>query len=430
MKPMISGNALIIHPAPNDVLLKSAFSVCSSVIVLSPGNNPEVRRLDQADRLIQYQCAPEDDVVAVGLRLCHEHDIGIVLPVWEGTVDATAKICATLGLPGNVLSAVVASRDKYLAALSFERSGIPHPRTRLFDSTLHQATSIEQQFDYPLIVKLPQSTNSQSVTLVRSREELEAAFTMIERLYRPDPQNRLFSLYKSQTGERQFLVQSYIEGPELNIDLLYTESDHRVLGVFEKHPMTGPTFGEVQSVYPVNLSDDELNTCFSMAVASVRALGATIGAAHVEMRVTKSGPVVIEAALRPGGFLTAMAIRHLTGIDPIAALIELLLIGTLPDINAFPKGRSCLYGAVNSEAEGRICRISGVNVAEAFPDVLSFDLLKHPGDYLMPLPFGTDYHVARFMLAGTHREPLEITARSIRDAMVVQLGGSQCSLPS
>jgi biotin carboxylase len=412
---MKRGGALIVHPAPDEALLQALLSECARVAVLSmtadaPG------RTELGPRVTQYRCRSGDDLVTLAQAIDRESPIAAAVPVWEGGVAATAAICATLRLRGNSLAAAKASRDKYAAAKCFERHGVPHPRTRGF-STLENPSRIETAFAFPFIVKSPWSTNSQSVTLVRTPEELRSCLGMLRRLYDPQRPTRLSGLYADRDGEAPVLVQDYVEGIELNLDLLFEGRAWQLLGAFEKHPMPGPTFEEVQSVYPPRLSAEALDLCARTAAAAALALG---GAAHVELRLTEKGPVIIEVALRPGGFLTPQAIARLIGSHPVTALTRLLLTGALPAAPAPREGFACLYGAVNCALEGRIQSIADEQtVRSASPEIVAFTLLKRPGDRVVPLPLGSDYHLASFLLVGERREALEASAQRIRERLHV-----------
>lgn len=412
-------SALIVHPAPDVRLLTALSRACDHILVLS-GPDGAPRQIGSDPRVSQHLLSADGDAVALACELGRRHDIAAAPPVWEGGVEATAEICAALGLPASSAAAARASRDKYLAARCFAKHAVPHPRTLLFSALAPDPAAIERHLDFPFIVKCPSATNSQSVALVRSREDLDAYLAMIRQLYDPGRRNRLSGLYAGQAEQMPVLAQEYVDGVELNIDILFKPDAHVLLGVFEKHPMPGPTFEEIQSVYPPRLSRKDLDECIQVAVAAVRALGATIGAAHVELRFTDRGPFVLEAALRPGGFLTPQAIEYLAGIHPATALTRLLISGELPRIDACPGGVACLYGAVNCAVEGRIVSITDERlVRRAAPDIFSFTMLKRPGDRVAPLPLGSDYHVASFMLVGPRREGLEATAQFIRDHLDV-----------
>ncbi|MES2096977.1 MAG: ATP-grasp domain-containing protein [Pseudomonadota bacterium] len=416
---MTRGTALIVHPKPDGTVLNAILSVCERVIVMSPATDTAEPSGLEA-RVAHYPYRTSDDPVALACAIDREWPIAVAPPVWEGGVEPTAAICAALGLRGNPSAAAAAARDKHAAAICFERHGVPHPRTGAFSTSEEDRDRIERGFAYPFIVKSPWSTNSQSVTLVRTPEELRSCLAMLRRLYDPAERNRLSTLYADRDGDAPMLVQDYVEGIELNIDILFAGGDWVVLGAFEKHPMPGPTFEEVQSMYPPRLSAEALDRCARTAAEAVFALGGTIGAAHVELRVTDSGPVVIEVALRPGGFLTPLAIERLTGVHPVTALTRLLLTGELPTLPPPREGFACVYGAVNCALEGRIQSIGDERMVRAtVPEIVAFDLLKRPGDRVVPLPLGTDYHVASFMLVGERRDALEVSAARIREQLQV-----------
>jgi biotin carboxylase len=416
---MTAGTALVVHPQPDDRLLSALLDACEHVVVLSEASAAP-RPFAPRPNVTRHSCAGGADLVGLAREIDRRRPVDVVPPVWEGGVEATAAICEALGLPGNSVAAARASRDKHQAAACFARHHIPHPRTMLFSASDEIQVEIEQSFDFPFILKSPRSTNSQSVVLVRSSDELSSRLATLRRLYTSSAENRLFGLYAARAEEMPILVQEYIDGIELNIDILFNERRHLLLGAFEKHPMRGPTFEEIQSVYPPRASAAALEECVAAAAGAARALGATLGAAHVELRLAGSRPIVIEAALRPGGFLTPTAIQHLTGVHPITALAGLLMTGAFPEVAAPLDDVACLYGAVNCAVEGRIQSITEEHVVrEAVDGLVAFAVLKRPGDRVVPLPLGSDYHVASFMLTGRRRERLEASARRIRRRLKV-----------
>src|SRR5215469_8772687 len=176
--------ALLIHPNPDPEMLEALLTVCERLIVLSSMRNPRVR---VNDRITWEVCEDEERIVESACRLCLEEKVQIVPPLWEGVVEATSIVSAALGLPGNSPQAARASRDKYEASLCFKAGGVPHPRTALFDGD--DPVTVEREFTYPFIVKLPRSTNSQSVSLVRSRGQLRMALAAVARLYSGDSSN-------------------------------------------------------------------------------------------------------------------------------------------------------------------------------------------------------------------------------------------------
>lgn len=421
-----STRVLVLHSVAAPRLLRSLLAAADEVVLLvptAPGSMPTPSPV-LADRVEVHTYGSPFEAVTLAQKLHRDAPLDAAFSVWEGAVETAALITEALGLPGCTPDAARAARDKSLASACFRRAGVPHPRSWTFDAALPGAgvDVLGQCADAGLVVKIPRSTNSQSVMLVRTRSELEAAMSVIRQLYRAEASdNRLADLYAPTDDTATVLAQEYVSGAELNIDLLLSENGHVVLGVFEKHPASGPTFGEVHSVHPVSLSPAEVGHAVEVAVQAARALGATRGAAHIELRVGGRGPVVIEGGLRPGGFLTPLAVERLTGIDPVTALVRLMVDGTLPDVPPASTGRACLYGAVNVERPGRVVCITGEEAARELPGVLLLDVIKKPGDILVTLPEGTDYHIAAFLVEGESRSAVEATAERIRGVLKAEL---------
>ncbi|MET7731853.1 ATP-grasp domain-containing protein [Streptomyces sp. NPDC005402] len=416
----------MLHSFAAPRLRQSLLAAADEVVLLvpaAPGSTPTSPPA-LADRVEVHTYGSPLEAVALARKLHREAPLDAAFSVWEGAVETAALITEALGLPGCTPEAARAARDKSLASACFRRAGVPHPRSWTFDATAPGAgvEVLGQCVDGRMVVKIPRSTNSQSVMLVRTRSELEAAMSVIRQLYRAEASdNRLADLYAPTDDTAMVLAQEYVSGAELNIDLLLSENSHVVLGVFEKHPAAGPTFGEVHSVHPVSLSPADVGRAVDVAVQAARALGATRGAAHIELRVGDRGPVVIEGALRPGGFLTPLAVERLTGLDPLAALARLMVEGTLPEVPPVSADRACLYGAVNVERPGRVVCITGEEAARELPGVLLLDVIKKPGDVLVTLPEGTDYHIAAFLVEGESRSAVEATAERIRGVLKAEL---------
>ncbi|MGX1372520.1 biotin carboxylase [Streptomyces canus] len=421
-----STRVLVLHSSAAPRLLRSLLAAADEVVLLVPataGPTPTAPPA-LAERVVVHTYGSPGEAVTLARKLHRDAPLDAAFSVWEGAVETAALITEALGLPGCTPDAARAARDKSLASARFRHADVPHPRSWTFDAAEPDAgaEALDQCADGRMVVKIPRSTNSQSVMLVRTRTELEEALSVIRRLYRAEASaNRLADLYAPTDDTATVLAQEYVSGTELNIDLLLSENGHAVLGVFEKHPAAGPTFGEVHSVHPVSLAPADVTRAVEVAVRAARALGATRGAAHMELRVGDRGPVVIEGALRPGGFLTPLAVERLTGVDPLTALVRLMAEGTLPQVPPSAADRACLYGAVNVERPGRVVHITGEEAARELPGVLLLDVIKKPGDVLVTLPEGTDYHIAAFLVEGESRSGVEATAERIRGVLKAEL---------
>lgn len=406
---------LLIHNNPTQYCLESLLDIGSHLVIA--GKNLTIDKKSNVD-IIDVNIFDFESLIDKIKEYHCKSNINCILPVCEASIVATGFVSETLGLNNNSVEALQKSRNKYLASIAFKRFGIPHPKT--LNLNLEQALC-PLELDYPIIAKLPFSTNSQSVIKADNLQELKVALKRIQKLYcaTDNELNRLHSLYATNHGE--VILQEYITGIELNIDLIYVNGSFLVAGVFEKAPMNGPYFPETQSVYPVSLSESQYEECFDIAKQSVLALGGTIGAAHVELRYSQRGPVIIEVALRTGGFYTALAIEKLLGHNVYQLLLYTLLHKDLAIQTVLPKSKACIYGAVNIQNRGIITSIAGLEIFNKINNLVDFKVIKKPGDYVLPLPEGSDYHIAQFILLGDSRHDVIAKAELIRSNLKIQI---------
>ena len=110
--------------------------------------------------------------------------------------------------------------------------------------------------------------------------------------------------------EEPLLVEEYLPGPEISIDGLVTGDGLTVTAVFDK-PATpdGPTFEETLLVTPSRLPRHVVAVAVRTAGRAARALGLRTGPVHAELRVTGTGPAMLELAARPIGGLCSRALQ-------------------------------------------------------------------------------------------------------------------------
>ena len=93
------------------------------------------------------------------------------------------------------------------------------------------------------------------------------------------------------------------------------------MGITAKRVSAPPFAVEIGHDYPADLSPDQETVISGAALAAVTALGLTWGPTHVELRVGRDGPRLIEVNPRLAGGFIPEVVRLATGIDLITALI-------------------------------------------------------------------------------------------------------------
>jgi len=235
-----------------------------------------------------------DDVVLDGV-ICWD----------EIRVVHAAQVAEELGLPGGPALAVARCRDKHQTRLALAEAGVAQARS-VPVSSFTEATSAADTIGYPVIVKPRALGASLGVSLVNRSGDLAAAYAHARNAH--------------EDGVPYFdsgvLVEEYMDGPEISVDSAIAHG--ALTPMFLARKVTGyyPHFEEVGHV--VDSADPLLcePRVLEVLQASHRAVGYRTGITHTELRLTATGPKIVEINARLGGDMIPYVGWVASGIDP------------------------------------------------------------------------------------------------------------------
>ena len=274
----------------------------------------------QQHLVVDHEVADTHDptaVVAAGLALAERHTVAGVVTWDEYCLVPTAQLVACLGLPGTSVESMNSARNKASSRRLFAEGDVPSAASTHVDS-LAQATAAAHRTGFPVVLKPASHAASIGVIRVDTLEELPAAWEFAA------------AGAGAQGPEgRGVLVEEYLDGPEISVECATVAGVTTALAVTRKEVGFAPYFEEVGHI--VTAGDPLLPRVAPIAAQAVRALGITDGVQHVEMRLTASGPRIIEVNARIGGDLIGELVRLATGLDlpRIAADIACLNVPSL-----------------------------------------------------------------------------------------------------
>lgn len=379
---------LLIASSPNPDLMRTPHELGLEVVLVA-AVPPEDSGL--YDVHLAADAMDEAAVLAaVRAHLAAGGRVDAVATFHEGSLHVAARICAELGLPGNSTEAVRAMRDKYVTGSRLAAAGVPTPITRVA-TTFDEALAAAAEIGFPLVLKPQASASSQGVTKVADEGELKAAFDNITALYEPDvfrdgaytvPNVARIYAYPEARG---VLIQEYLVGDEFAVDLVYGGGEYRPLAIHDKpYPFAEPHFIEGAYATPSLLPEDRRRLVEATAVAALKALGATVGGAHVELRLTAAGPKVIEVNGRLGGTTAYVqeSIRESTGVWGPREYLRAVL-GEPVDFTVRPQPTPAGFTPLLADRTGELAAFEGVADAEAVPGVIGLRWMARPGDHVV-----------------------------------------------
>lgn len=294
---------------------------------------------------------------------CSEIGIDGITSIASDVVMPTVNyIAEKLDLVGNSLESTKLSTDKFKMRQALSEAGIPCPRFAIYDKPNFQNNS---QFTFPVIVKPTDRSGSRGVTKVNDPLEVNRA---IEKALDNSLKNRA-------------IIEEFIEGRELSVEMISHRGEHYFLSVTEKVTTGPPFFVEMEHYQPAETSKAVKNKIIETVRHGLDVLKIENGASHSEILITPRQDIrIVEIAGRMGGdFIGSHLVYHTTGFDYVKAVIEIAL-GNFhkDDFRSDSKDNASVHFL--PVKAGTVERIKSME--HRFPNVLIAEPLVSEGDKL------------------------------------------------
>lgn len=321
---------------------------------------------DMGAHIVRCDTSTLGTVVDVCRELARVGELVGVTCVYEYFTERTAAVARALGLPGPAPDAVAACRSKgsLRSALSVHPGLNPD---HAIVASPEEAVVAAQAIGLPVVVKPTCLTGSVYVKRCDTVDQVWDMATKVIGMGR----------YLSVDVEPLAVIEELLTGPEFSVEIV----DGKVAGVTAKDVACPPYFIEMGHVFPAPIDPGLEELVVGSALDGLRATGLTVGAAHVEVKLTAPGSGVgrvVEVNPRLGGDRIPELVRLATGVDLAAAQIDGLL-GRPVDL----RRRSSLVAAVRfalTPAKGRFLGVDGVDDARAVDGVTEVQMKRDVGD--------------------------------------------------
>ncbi|MHB1516887.1 MAG: ATP-grasp domain-containing protein [Acidimicrobiales bacterium] len=230
-------------------------------------------------------------------RVLERERVSGVISFSDGQLPLAAAISQELGLPGNPPDVVEALTDKHVQRRRLRQAGLPVPANAQIRRTAAatEVLSAVEGLETPLVVKPRRGESSRATLLVPDlRSLVELVDADLSRL----------------PGQDDLVVEEWLaDGPSpgvpglanyVSVEAIAHDGMVFPLAVTGKFALA-PPFRERGNCLPHPLSRADTVAVLDVAAGSARALGVRSGALHIEVKLTPSGPRLIEVNGRVGG---------------------------------------------------------------------------------------------------------------------------------
>lgn len=330
--------------------------------------NPQAIGIQYADKYYNASTMDEDAVLAAAEE--YQPD-GIMTLATDMPMRGVAKTSDKLHLHSITYATAVKATDKFDMIKAFKENDVPSPWFFVADS-LEELKEHERDVTFPCIIKPTDNAGSHGVAKVYSFQELI--------------DNYEYAHSCSRHGK--VIVEEYLDGPEVSVEVMVVDGKVNILQITDKITTEAPHFVEMGHTQPSRLPADVQTAIRNVTVAACNAIGIDKGPAHVEMKITKRGPVMIELGARMGGDnITTHLVPLSTGIDMVGSTIKVAM-GEQPDIEpTLHCGSAIRYFEVPF---GTIKAIEGVELAKQIPSVKQITFTKEVGEASAPIHCSND----------------------------------------
>lgn len=347
--------------------------------------NPHAIGIPYADKYYNASTMDEDAVLASAED--YKPD-GIMTLATDMPMRGVAKVSEKLGLHSISYDTAIKATDKYEMIKAFKAHDVASPWFFTVDS-LEELKALESKMSYPCIMKPTDNAGSHGVVLAYGFEDLLQSYD--------------YSRASARHG--RVIIEEYLQGDEVSVEVMVVNGSVNILQITDKLTTGAPHFVEMGHSQPSRHPIETQKAIKDLSVRACKAVGINQGPAHVEMMVTKRGPVMIELGARMGGDnITTALVPLSTGIDMVKATIEVAL-GNPPDIE--PKCNFSSAIRYLDAPEGIIASITGVEEARQMPNVKDIILTKAIGDPSTPIQCSNDRIGSVIVQAATADEAMK-----------------------
>lgn len=306
-----------------------------------------------------------------------------VLTFWEDDVLLTSKIVDRFGLIGISHAVSNGVRNKNLFRNFCEENDILCPQHRTIESN-KDLDFVRNNFVFPVVIKPSYGSSSAFVVKVETVDDLQDEYDYVKSSLSEAVESALSS-------GRQIMVEEYIEGSEVDIDVLVQNGIVKFYAISDNSATREPFFIETYRLTPSNLPDSDQDDIIAMVEETLEKLGVRDGSIHFEAKLTKRGAVPIEVNLRMGGDEMYSSVKKVWGVDLVEGAVKVALGIYIPKMKIVEPKKCVLAKTFLSDHSGVVVQL------DVDPELKEKDYLeeikffKKVGDTVMAPPEGYEY---------------------------------------
>ena len=312
------------------------------------------------------------------------HFDAVTIKTSEWLTPLVALLAKQYNCKGNDPLVAFACRSKFHMRQRLAKGKVPVPRFTLcrnYDELL-QGT---KEIGLPCVAKPVGGNASYGTFLIRDKPDLDSLQSKYESAIAylrkkaisedvfafRDEEMKLMGVSESLDMVTDYLVEEYMEGPEISVDALVQNGKVAILGIEDQIRMKPPYMLQTAARIPYQCARSRETEIYELVCHTIAAMGITDSATHTEIIFTSTGPRIVEIGCRIGGDNIHDAIFHITGYN---LMFESIMIA-LGETREYKPETHChtFTQYVLPDREGRVQSINIPPKLSENPNIIEID---------------------------------------------------------
>ena len=382
------------------------------------------------DRRRPYVRALFDDLAALG-TVCDVTDLSddeiddhpalrgldAITTFSESQLVRTAALAHRRGLPFLSPAAAVAATDKYRQRELLADAGVQHTTSRVVRLRDGAGTLADALVEtgLPAVLKPRSGAASARTCAIHTVGEAEARL----RDFTSGAESDEFVVEQLLPGDPSMIAAGW--GDYVSVESVTSHGHIRHIEITGKFPLASP-LRETGYVVPAPLDEATRRQALDLTGAALTALGMRHGASHVELKLTPTGPRIIEVNARVGGYVADL-IQRSRGYDLVRAALQAALGRPCTEPPTGYRRHAFQYFVTPPMTAERLRRVSGVDELLRHKGIHLVEAVKTPGQRV-DWRDGTLAYVAIVHGSGADHEEVLRLIEIIRSTLHVEYDGS------
>lgn len=331
------------------------------------------------------------------------HFKAVITKSCEVVPPLIALLAKHYGCIGEDPEVAFACRSKYHMRKQMNAGGLPIPKFKLCKN-YREIVNAVKQIKIPCVLKPIGGHSSYGTFMIRDKNDLKTleknyrkSIRYLTELSKKDIKQmaslnkeelKLIGIQEPVNMITDYLVEEYMEGPEISVDCLTQNGKTTIMGIAEQLRMAPPYFVQIAEKIPFLCDKNLKQQIVRLVKKTIKTIGIKNSPSHTEIILTPNGPKIVEIACRIGADNIHDAIYHTTGYNLMYESI-MIALGFKRNYKIKTKTHTAMQYLLPLK-KGKIIAIQIPDALKKDPDVIEIYTEKN-GIQVAPPPENFDF---------------------------------------